>query len=151
VSVDIVEDRRDLVYFKEVSGELIAMDQAIRWLETAGLKQIAKFRDDAETVRIYAERGGKGLKLQNQAAELKLRAERKAGQILTQLGLRGGNRKSKLHDVTLNLDKRDARQLTEACREGYNHERRPNGFAHRTQAAPAASCAASVGRTASLD
>jgi hypothetical protein len=42
--------------------------------------------------------------VQNRAAELKLRAERKAGQILADLKLRGGDRRSKRHGALLKLD-----------------------------------------------
>ena len=44
-----------------------------------------------------------GLEMQNSAAEIKLRAERRAGEMLAKKNLRGGDRKSKSHDATLKL------------------------------------------------
>jgi hypothetical protein len=51
----------------------------------------------------YAKQQQYSLEVQNNAAELKLRAERKAGTMLADMGLQGGDRKSKSHDVTLKL------------------------------------------------
>ena len=45
-----------------------------------------------------------GLDVQNRAAEVKLRAERQAGKLLSQLMLRGGDRRSKGHSDRLKLD-----------------------------------------------
>jgi hypothetical protein len=45
-----------------------------------------------------------GLELQYAAAEIKRRAEWKAGQVLADLALRGGDRKSNSHDESLTLD-----------------------------------------------
>jgi hypothetical protein len=61
--------------------------------------EILELRSQAETIRQYIKRIGESLELQNAAAEVKLRAERKAGEILSTVLKRGGNPKS--HDVTL--------------------------------------------------
>ena len=61
--------------------------------------EIVEIRDLAETIRHHAKRIGESLALQNTAAEIKLRAERKAGQTLAKTLKRGGDPKS--HDVTL--------------------------------------------------
>ena len=63
------------------------------------LPEIIELRDQSETIRQYLKRIGESLELQNTAAEIKLRAERKAGQTLAKTLKRGGNPKS--HDVTL--------------------------------------------------
>ena len=46
---------------------------------------------------------GQSLEMQNQCAEIKLRAERRAGELLAEATRRGGDRKAKsnLHDVSL--------------------------------------------------
>jgi len=72
-------------------------------------------------VRAYARNARLGIQVQNRAAELKLRAERKAGELLASLKLRGGDRKSnvhrdrlKLHDlgITQNQSKRWQREAS---------------------------------------
>lgn len=65
---------------------------------------IAKaFRDRAEILRIYAKKVGKGLEIQNRCAEIKIRAERKAGNLLKkQLRKPEEGRPKKVsHDVIL--------------------------------------------------
>ena len=57
-------------------------------------------RDKAEAVRTYVQNAKLGLDLQNQAAELKIRAERKAGRLLAKMKLRGGDR-AKSQSATL--------------------------------------------------
>ncbi len=73
---------------------LIVLDQARRILTTSeSLEEVKSIRDKAEAVRNYARSAALSLEVQNQAAELKLRAERRAGELLNDLRLRGGNRK----------------------------------------------------------
>lgn len=67
------------------------------------LEDVRAIRDKAEAARAYAFSAQLGLNLQNRAGELKLRAERKAGEMLRSLKLRGGDRRSKGHRVTLKL------------------------------------------------
>jgi site-specific DNA-methyltransferase (adenine-specific) len=72
------------------------------------LHQVKAIRDKAEALRLYFKQQANGLLLQNQAAEIKLRAERKAGTLLTEMekakgGGDGSNqyRKSnRSHEVT---------------------------------------------------
>jgi hypothetical protein len=85
--------------------ELAALDQASRLLaEAQSLDEVRSIRDKAEAFRTYAKAAQLGLDMQNRAAELKLRAERKAGSFLASLRLRGGDRRSKGHRVTLKLE-----------------------------------------------
>lgn len=78
---------------------LATLESAIVALAEAGsLEQIKDIRDKAEAVRQYAHNARTSLTLQNKAAELKLRAERRAGKLLRELGLHGGNRRSSTHD-----------------------------------------------------
>jgi hypothetical protein len=86
------------------SRELAVLNQASRMLDEAkSLEEIKSIRDKAEAARNYVKAAKLGLELQNCAAEVKLRAERKAGGLLRSLKLRGGDRKSKLHADPLKL------------------------------------------------
>jgi hypothetical protein len=87
------------------SGGLALLDRASQLLSrAASLDDIKEVRDTAEAARTFAKAAQLGLELQNRAAELKLRAERKAGKFLADLHLRGGDRRSKSPAVTLTLD-----------------------------------------------
>jgi hypothetical protein len=84
---------------------VIVLSEARRALDNAcSLEEIHAIRDKAEAVRHYAQSAALGLELQNYAAEVKLRAERKAGQLLSKLKLWGGDRRSRLHGDTLKLE-----------------------------------------------
>ncbi|HEX2473345.1 MAG TPA: hypothetical protein VHK01_01285, partial [Lacipirellulaceae bacterium] len=84
--------------------ELILLDQAGQALaEARSLEEIKTIRDKAEAVRKYAQSASLGLDVQNRAAEVKLRAERQAGKLLSQMMLRGGDRRSKGHRDRLKL------------------------------------------------
>lgn len=70
-----------------------AFDKARRALEaTNSFNEVKAIRDQAETLRAHARRVKWSLEIQNQCAEIKLRAERKAGSILATLTIRGGER-----------------------------------------------------------
>jgi len=85
--------------------ELAMLDKASRMLADAkSLDEIKTVRDKAEAARTYVKAARLGLELQNRAAEVKLRAERKAGEFLKSLKLRGGDRRSKRHDAPLKLE-----------------------------------------------
>jgi hypothetical protein len=85
-------------------GEIVALSQAKRSLaEATTLDEIKLIRDKAEAVRKYAQSAALGLDAQNYAAEIKLRAERKAGELLSSLSLRGGDRKSNRHSARLKI------------------------------------------------
>jgi len=69
---------------------LIKLDAATTQLAKAtSIKEVKEIRDKAEAIRKYAAVSGAGLDLQNAGAELKLRAERKAGRILIGMERRG--------------------------------------------------------------
>ncbi len=87
------------------SHQLELLGEAANMLAKAkSFDDIKGIRNKAEAVRIYAKAAKLGLELQNQAAELKLCAERKAGKYLSALNLRGGDRRSKRHRATLKLE-----------------------------------------------
>tara|TARA_B110000116_G_scaffold196884_1_gene171595 strand:+ start:183 stop:935 length:753 start_codon:yes stop_codon:yes gene_type:complete len=88
-----------------VPQQLATLDRAkLALAQATTVDQIKSIRDKAEAVRKYAQSAALGLEIQNTAAEVKLRAERKAGALLASLKLRGGDRKSKSPEVTLKLD-----------------------------------------------
>jgi DNA modification methylase len=66
--------------------QLVKLDAARRALAAAStLEEIKVIRDQAEAFRAYVKYQGESLEMQNQAAEIKLRAERDAGKLLKQM------------------------------------------------------------------
>lgn len=65
--------------------------------------EILEIRDQATAIVTYAKAAGLKRKIVNAAVEAKIRTERKAGEILSTMNLRGGDRKSKGHDAPLML------------------------------------------------
>jgi hypothetical protein len=91
--------------FTKEQRELAVLDEVSRILaEATSLEAIKAVRDKAEAARTYARAAQLGLNLQNRAAEMKLRAERRAGDFLKLMRLRGGDRRSKERRVTLKLE-----------------------------------------------
>jgi hypothetical protein len=89
----------------QTSKELIVIEAASSALAQANsIHEIKEIRDKAEAVRKYAQNAALGLNAQNHAAEVKLRAERKAGKLLARLPLRGGDRKSNSRMDCLKLE-----------------------------------------------
>jgi hypothetical protein len=85
-------------------NEQKVLDDASRLLgSVTSLDDVRAIRNKAEAVRAYAQAARLGLELQNRAAALKLRAERKAGGMLTALRMRGGDRRSKKKSPQLKL------------------------------------------------
>lgn len=72
--------------------------------EASSLEEIKTIRDKSEAIRKYAQAAGLGLELQNQAAEIKLRAERKAGSFLSKLKLHGGDRRDETSSDRVTLE-----------------------------------------------
>jgi hypothetical protein len=89
---------------KRVPRELQVLHRISRTLaKTRDLKEVKSIRDKAEAVRHYARSAALGLEIQNQAAEVKLRAERRGGQLLASIITRGGDRKSNARAESLKL------------------------------------------------
>ena len=84
---------------------LVFLGEASRIVEKAKTVQdLKKIRDKAEAVRQYAKQAGESLVIQNHCAEIKLRAERKAGELLSDMaesGQRPRGRKKESHESTL--------------------------------------------------
>lgn len=75
------------------SGAVAALSSARAMLaEASSLDDIMRLRDQAESIRSYLRVQQDSLALQNEAAELKLRAERKAGELLAEMPKRAGAR-----------------------------------------------------------
>ncbi len=72
------------------------------------IDEVKEIRDKAEAMRAYAKQAHESLEMQNDIAEIKIRAERRAGEILSetdlQHGSRGVGKKVELHDVTTLAD-----------------------------------------------
>lgn len=79
-----------------MTNALAKLDKATQMLaEAKTLDEIKYIVDIAEAARTYARAAKLGLEAQNNATEIKLRAERKAGDLLSQLQRQnGGDRKS---------------------------------------------------------
>lgn len=91
--------------FASEPRELMVLDEVAHLLAKAqSLDDIKSLRDKSEAARTFIKAARLGLDLQNRAAELRLRAERKAGNLLSSLHLRGGNRRSKRHHAALKLE-----------------------------------------------
>ncbi len=71
--------------------------------EAQSLPEVKQIRDMAEALRQYVKQPSDSLDIQNQAAEIKLRAERRAGELLAASTMHGGDRKSSAYDRHLKL------------------------------------------------
>lgn len=70
-----------------------AFDSAERALmEAHTLAEVVEVRDQAEAIRLLVSRQRRGLEWQNRAAEIKMRAERKAGELLSEVPRDPGGR-----------------------------------------------------------
>ena len=71
--------------------------------ESVDFDQVRELRDWSEAILHYVKTAALGLEMQNRAAEVKLLCERRVGQLLRDLPLHGGDRKSehRVRGVTL--------------------------------------------------
>lgn len=87
------------------TAELAVTEEACQQLVNCySLPKVKYLRDRAEAYRHYARSAKKGLELVNKAAEMKIRAERRAGQLLAEMQLHGGDRVSASHDAHSTLE-----------------------------------------------
>jgi len=78
--------------------EIIALDNLDRakaLIAQADITQLKEIISQAEALRSYVAQAKKGLELQNQCAEIKIRAERRAGEMLANIERNSGGRPSK--------------------------------------------------------
>ena len=87
---------RSLTHFYAAKRELILATK---------IDDVKQIRDRAEALRQYVKQQGESLEMQNYCAEIKIRAERRAGEIIkdNQEIKPGGDRKSSLHDERMKL------------------------------------------------
>lgn len=89
----------------EKPPQMLALGEAKDAIARASTIHEAKqYRDQAEAMRVYVAMRGGSLEIQNDGAELRIRAERKIGELLSLAQLRGGDRKSNSHADCLKLD-----------------------------------------------
>ena len=69
------------------------------------IDEIKTIRDKAEALRAYAKQAGESLDMQNQCAEIKIRAERRAGELIPEQGRKQGERDETYHDETFEKPK----------------------------------------------
>ena len=67
------------------------------------IDEVKEIRSKAEALRVYAKQAGESLEMQNNCAEIKIRAERRAGELLKESGRKKGETDKKImfHDGTL--------------------------------------------------
>jgi len=84
-------------------SSIIKLDNTVRMLaEIRTIDDAKQLIDLAEAARYYAQRAELGLEAQNHAAEIKLRAQRRAGEILETMNFPSGRPAEKaLPDETL--------------------------------------------------
>lgn len=72
-------------------GSLARLNKARRELALlTRIDEIKVIRDKAEALRMYCRQAGESLEMQNECAEIKVRAERRAGQLLQDTGRKKG-------------------------------------------------------------
>jgi N6-adenosine-specific RNA methylase IME4 len=77
-----------------------AMQRALA--ETRDIDEIKDIRDKAEAIRLYTRQRGCSLDIQNDAAVIKIRCERRLGELVKENpDIHPGGNQAKLHDVTL--------------------------------------------------
>lgn len=106
-------------------NELEKLDMATRMLaEAKTLDQVKNIMDIAEAARVYARAAKLGLEAANHASEIKLRAERKAGDLLRQLERSKGGQPT--HSSMERVEKSEYREVLE-------EQAIPTTTAHRWQ------------------
>jgi len=78
----------ELTHFNKAKNELVL---------ATSIDEVKDIRNKAEALRAYAKQAGESLDMQNQCAEIKIRAERRAGELIPEQITVG----TKSHDVTL--------------------------------------------------
>jgi len=86
------------------------MANLIRWekakqaiVEAKTVDEVKDIRDQAEAMRAYAKQRGESQEMQNNIAEIKLRAERRIGEMLREAELKSGRPEKSLHDERIKL------------------------------------------------
>lgn len=86
------------------AASLVSLAQVAKSLKKARtFEQVKSIRDQAVAVCAYARSAALGHEIQNRAAEIRLRAERRAGEVLSAMVAWGGDRKSGARDELVTL------------------------------------------------
>jgi len=81
--------------------EIALLEQACQFLaECQDLDEVKDLRDKAEALRVFAKQQGDSQRAQNAAATIKLRAERRLGELLLEMPKDPGGRRSEKPVVT---------------------------------------------------
>ncbi len=97
--------RTELAVAQSAMAEMVAIEQACEELMQCDCPQtVRRFLDQAEALRHFARNAKMGLELVNKAAEMKIRAERRMGQLLSEMHLHGGDRVSEMHHARTTLE-----------------------------------------------
>ena len=100
--IDLEENRMSKTLSEPTA--LVFFDQARRMLTRAtSIDEVKDIRDRAEALRAYYRQQQESQAMQQQCAEIKIRAERRAGELLAEMALNGGDRRSELHDARVKL------------------------------------------------
>ena len=87
---------------KDMTNALSNFDAARRAIEkAASIDEVKAIRDRAEALRGYIRQSSQGLEMQNKCAEIKLRAERRAGELLAGMENQQPGQYQRLHDETV--------------------------------------------------
>lgn len=85
-----------------MTTELVHFSQARAALAKATkVDEVKQIRDKAEALRAYLKQAGESLEMQNQCGEIKLRAERRGGELLSETDKHKGGRPSKTSNTML--------------------------------------------------
>jgi hypothetical protein len=69
-------NQKVVVFFNEAGNAVASI---------SSIAEIKEIRDKAEALRLYTKQVGESLVIQNQVAEVKIRAERRAGELLREM------------------------------------------------------------------
>ena len=84
-----------------MTRQLVRFDAArVALAEAVSVDEVKDIRDRAEALRAYMKQAGEGLEMQNDVAEIKLRAERRAGELLGEMEMHPGGNPNLLDDQT---------------------------------------------------
>ena len=80
------------------------------------IDEVKEIRDKAEALRVYAKQAGESLEMQNNCAEIKIRAERRAGELLQEIDKNRGGRPTKTSNTMLQVPGEFLRRVPRALR-----------------------------------
>lgn len=100
------DEMTDIVKINEMAMEFVSKAKA-DLAKTSTMDEVKGYRERAEALRVFYQHAKKGIEFQNFYAEVRIRAERRGGEILqdmranNELEGQGGDRKSKSNSRTL--------------------------------------------------